>query len=156
MEENAPAAAPSGARALTVLGLLLAGLGWCGLLALATSIYPNGQSPSELPLPRPGDAWTYLADANSGILLLASLLLVLAMTGTALPFTWFLNRRFSRDGRPHAGAALRQAVWVGLFAVVLLWLRANQTYSTTLMVITGGALVLVEVLMALRQRGAET
>jgi hypothetical protein len=137
-----------------LLGVALAVIGWGGLGLLLATTYPNGEGRGDLPLPVPGGGWTYLAEADSAVLVIASLLLVMALAGTSLPFTWFLNKRFSRDARPRPMTLVRQGLWVGVFAAVLLWLRANQTFSVSLVLITGGALALVEVLMLLRQRGA--
>ncbi len=47
----------------------------------------------------------------------------LGLTGLALPVTWFLNLRFPSE--PPAGpyVVLRQAIWVGVYGVVLAWLQ---------------------------------
>ncbi len=136
------------------LGFVLALIGWGGLLYLMATTYPDGQTAADLPLPRPAGGWSYLADLDSGTMALFSACLVFALTGTSLPFVWFLNRRFSRGRLPRPWTIMRQSLWVGVFAAVTAWLRANNTFSVSLMLITMGGLALVELLLLLRQRGA--
>jgi hypothetical protein len=153
MDKQAPTQQPYNYFPVGTLGLVLALIGWGGLLYLVLTTYPNGQSAADMPIPDPANGWSYLADLDSGVMAGLSAFLVVALTGTSLPFVWFLNRRFSRSELPRPMTIIRQSVWVGVFAAVMVWLLATDSFSVPLMLITVGALALVEVLMLLRQQG---
>lgn len=80
------------------------------------------------------------------------ILWTLALTGTALPITWFLNLRF--PGNPPAGdrGVVRQAIWVSIYGTTLAWLQLGGAGS--LWVVLGLAIGLVglEVLIRVRER----
>lgn len=153
MNEQAPTPQRYNYFPVGALGFLLALIGWGGLLYLVATTYPNGQTAADAPIPDPATGWGYLANLDGGVMAGLSAFLVVALTGTSLPFVWFLNQRFSRSGLPRPLTIIRQSVWVGVFAAVILWLRATSSFSVPLMLITIGALALVEVLMLLRQQG---
>ncbi len=154
MDEQAPTPQRYNYFAVATLGVLLALIGWGGLVYLLATTYPNGQTAADVPIPDPANGWSYLADLNSSVMTAFSAFLVVALAGTSLPFTWFLNRRFSRGGLPRPMTIIRQSLWVGVFAAVMVWLRANNSFTVPLMLITAGALALCEVLLLLRQRGS--
>jgi len=156
MTETIPVANPKRYNYLGVglLGVVCVVAGIGGLWYVLSTLYPNGMSAADRPLPQPAGAWAYLAELDSGVMLMFCGLVALTVTGISLPFTWFLNRRFTRDSAPRPLVIVRQAVWVGVWIAALLWLRANQTFNVPLMLITAGALALVELLLLLRQRGA--
>ena len=62
----------------------------------------------------------------------------MALTGTAAPFVWYLNRRFSRRPVP-SGVLMRQAVWVGFVVVTCAWLQLARTlnWATALLMAAG-------------------
>lgn len=76
----------------------------------------------------------------------------LGLTGLALPITWFLNLRF--PSKPPAGSPVivRQAIWVGVYGVVLAWLQ--QVRLVTLWTGLGLAvgLVAIEFLVRMREK----
>jgi hypothetical protein len=76
----------------------------------------------------------------------------LGLTGLALPVTWFLNLRFPSE--PPAGpyVVLRQAIWVGVYGIVLAWLQQVRlvTIWTGLGLAVG--LVAIEYLIRMRER----
>src|SRR5208337_3473206 len=47
----------------------------------------------------------------------------LGLTGLALPVTWFLNLRFPSEPPAGPNVIVRQAIWVGVYGVVLAWLQ---------------------------------
>ena len=47
----------------------------------------------------------------------------LGLTGLALPVTWFLNLRFPSEPPAGSHVIVRQAIWVGVYGVVLAWLQ---------------------------------
>lgn len=77
--------------------------------------------------------------------------LVLALTGTAMPFTAFLNRRFPSSPPADAGVVVRQALWVGLYFSVLAWLQIPRLLTAAMAVLLAAGLILVEWLLRLRE-----
>jgi len=76
----------------------------------------------------------------------------LALTGTALPVTWFLNLRF--PGTPPAGDAVvvRQAIWFGVYGATLAWLQLGGVASPWIIVGLAAGLAAIEVLIRMRER----
>ena len=76
----------------------------------------------------------------------------LALTGLALPAAWFLNLRFPSD--PPAGVAvvLRQAIWVGVYGVLLAWLQQARLVSLWSGLGLAGGLVAIEYLIRMREK----
>jgi hypothetical protein len=75
---------------------------------------------------------------------------MLGLTGLALPLTWFLNLRFPSE--PPAGpyVAVRQAIWVGVYGVILAWLQ--QVRLVTIWTALGLALGLIAIEYLIRMR----
>ena len=96
-----------------IAAAVLAALGWLGLLLLLNTT-----------LPTIGPRWLFF------------FLLTQAATGTALPFVWFLRRRFGGEASPPV-VLLREALWVGLYASVCAWLQINRSLSLTVSAIPG-------------------
>jgi hypothetical protein len=65
----------------------------------------------------------------------------LGLTSLALPVTWFLNLRFPSEPPASPYVVLRQAIWVGVYGVVLAWLQ--QVRLVTIWTALGLALGLV-------------
>ena len=116
---------------VVMAGVLLAVGGWSGLAWLVTN-----------KLPTVPNRWSFYA------------LLHVALTGTALPFVRYLNKRFARGGglfiRP--GILVRQATWVGLFGTTCAWLRIPRLLSIPLTILLALALIVIEGLLRLRER----
>jgi hypothetical protein len=111
--------------------LILMVLGWGGLYYVTNYTEPSG-----------GTRWLFFFTA------------VLALSGTALPITAFLNRRFPSN--PPAGGAVitRQAVWAGIYLPILLWLRLGRVANVSLALLLAAGLILIEFLLRLRERSA--
>jgi hypothetical protein len=75
---------------------------------------------------------------------------MLGLTGLALPVTWFLNLRFPSDPPAGAQVILRQAIWVGVYGVVLAWLQ--QVRLVTVWTGFGLALGLIAIEYLIRMR----
>jgi len=75
----------------------------------------------------------------------------IGLTSLALPATWFLNLRFPFN--PPAGVAVivRQAIWVGVYGALLIWLQQERlvTLWSGLGLATG--LVAIEYLVRMRE-----
>lgn len=117
---------------LTLAAWILVIIGWSGLAMLI--LYSN---PRLGPLP----LWSFF------------LLWLMALTGTAVPFVRYLNRRFARDAAP-AHVILRQALWVGVFGATCAWLEldVNNLLNSVTVAIVLIALIGIEVFLRLRER----
>jgi len=103
--------------------------GWVGLIALIITT-----------LPTVGPRWLFF------------FLCVLALTGTALPITAFLNRRFPSTPPPTALAIVRQALWVAIYGATLAWLQIGRVLNPTLAVLLAIGLGLIEFLLRLSEK----
>jgi hypothetical protein len=76
----------------------------------------------------------------------------LALTGTAMPITWFLNLRFPSE--PPAGefVIVRQALWFGVYGSTLAWLQLGHIFTVWYALGLAGGLVAIEYLIRLRER----
>ena len=76
----------------------------------------------------------------------------LGLTGLALPVAWFLNLRFPSEPPAGAGVIVRQAIWVGVYGVVLAWLQQARlvTLWTGLGLAVG--LAAIEYLVRMREK----
>lgn len=76
----------------------------------------------------------------------------LALTGLALPATWFLNLRFPSEPPAGVNVIVRQAVWVGVYGGLLAWFQQERLVS--LGMIAGFAIGLgaIEYLTRMRER----
>lgn len=79
-------------------------------------------------------------------------LLFLAFTGTALPIVYFFHRRFPSDPPVGPHVIVRQAQWVGVYGLVLLWLRQGDLLTPWLTLGLAGGLLAIEWLIRLRER----
>jgi hypothetical protein len=114
---------------IIVTGLLAAGIGVVGLVYIVLMADP------EL-FPR----WLFF------------FMLFLTLSGTALPFVAYLNRRFTSD--PPAGEAVivRQTIWVGVFGGVLSWLQLGRILNPAVAIFLAIGLILLEILIRLGER----
>lgn len=79
-------------------------------------------------------------------------LCVCATTGTALPVTAFINRRFPSLPPPTHSVVIRQALWVAIFVSTLAWLQIGRVLSVTLAILLAVGLVLIEFLLRMSER----
>ncbi|MCH8339384.1 MAG: hypothetical protein IH858_11195, partial [Chloroflexi bacterium] len=105
---------------------LLLAIGWTGLYFLVATT-----------LPTVGPRWLFF------------FLLIIAVTGTALPFVWLLHKRF---GPAPSAVLLRQALWVALFASLGVWLQINRALTLSLALLLGIGFILVEWFLRLLER----
>lgn len=109
--------------------LILMISGWGGLFLLVNNTTPSG-----------GTRWLFF------------FLGVIALTGLALPVMAFLNRRFPSTPPPTPAVIVRQAVWVGIYIPILLWLRIGRVVNLSLAILLAAGLILIEWLLRLRER----
>ncbi len=121
---------PSEQISLTLSASALALLGWGGLVGLIFNVDPRV---GPLPL------WGFFV------------LWLMALTGTAVPFVSYLNRRFSPEAVA-AGVVLREALWVGVFGATCAWLQRSSLLNSATVVLVLVALVGMEWFWRLRER----
>lgn len=77
---------------------------------------------------------------------------VIAISGLALPFVALLNRRFPSLPPPTQMVIVRQALWVGIYIPLLLWLRLGRIINLSLAILLAAGFILIETLLRLRER----
>lgn len=117
-----PNSTPSGYRSLFLTSIILALLGWLGLLLLLFGTRPTV-----------GPRWLFF------------FLWILALAGSSLPFLWFLNRRFA-PGTPQP-ILLRESLLVGLYGSLCVWLQINRSLSLPLALLLASGLIAIEWLL---------
>lgn len=108
------------------ISLVLCLIGWGGLIVLVM-----------LSLPTLAPRWLFF------------FLLTLALSGTALPIAYFLNRRFPSDPPVDSSVILREAMWFGIYGALLSWLQIGRVLTSGLALILAVGLILVEFLLRL-------
>ena len=111
------------------ISILLMVIGWGGLAALILST-----------LPTVGPRWLFF------------FLMVLALTGTALPVAAFFNRRFPSTPTPTSAVITRQALWFGVYGATIAWLQIGRVLTPTLAALLAAGLVLIEFLLRLSEK----
>jgi hypothetical protein len=81
---------------------------------------------------------------------------VLAVTGTALPFVAFLNRRFPSVPPAEAHIVVRQAIWVGIYLPTLAWLQIPRVLTLAQVLMIRVSFIILESLIRLRERSQWT
>jgi hypothetical protein len=116
-------------RPYLVPAILLASIGWLGLVILI-----------NFTLPTLWPRWLLFA------------LIILALTGTTLPVTWFFNIRFPSNPPAEPFVIVRQAIWVGIYGASLVWLEMGRILTFGMGLAIGGGLIVIEYLIRLRER----
>ena len=113
-----------------IAAALMIPLGWGGLYLLVISTTP-----------RVGPRWVFFV------------LLQVAVTGTALPLVRILNARFTPRHQPHAPAVVlvRQSVWIGLFAVICVWLQIPRALQAHVVLLVALVFTVLEVILRSRE-----
>jgi len=76
----------------------------------------------------------------------------IALTGTALPVTYFLNLRFPSEPRAEPNAIVRQAMWVGFYGGTLAWFQLGHLITLWVWMGLAGGLIVIESLIRWRER----
>ena len=79
-------------------------------------------------------------------------LLFLALTGTALPLVYFFHLRFPSNPPANARVIVRQAQLVGVYGLIILWLRWGNLLTIWLTFGFAVGLLGIESLIRLRER----
>ena len=78
-------------------------------------------------------------------------LATLALTGTALPITYFLHRRFAAS-IPVANIITRQSLLVGVYGALLAWLQLGKVANLSIVIGLALGLIAIETLIRLREK----
>ena len=111
-------------RAILWISLVLILIGWGGLVVLLMQT-----------LPTLAPRWLFF------------FLLMLALSGTALPAAYFLNRRFPSNPPVESGVVLREAMWFGVYGSLLAWLQMGRVLTSGLALVLLVGMILVELLL---------
>ena len=79
-------------------------------------------------------------------------LTLMAITGTALPFVYFLHRRFPGEKPAESNVIVRQALWFGVYAATLAWLQLGRLVTVYVVLGLAGGLIGIEYFMRLREK----
>jgi len=120
---------PSFLRTFLPLAVVLTLIGWVGIWIVISGT-----------LPTLGPRWLFF------------FLGVIALTGPALPITYYLNQRFPSNPPVDGMVIVRQALWVGVFGSTLTWLQLGRVMTPALALILAGVFVLIEFLLRLFER----
>jgi hypothetical protein len=80
------------------------------------------------------------------------LFLILALTGSALPVTYYLNLRFPSKPPVTESIIVRQSLWLGIYGSILTWLQLGGVAQSWTIIILGIGLIIIEYLIRLRER----
>ena len=116
-------------RTFLPLSVVLTLLGWGGLMIVIGTT-----------LPTLGPRWLFF------------FLGVLALTGPALPITYYLNQRFPSNPPVDGMVILRQALWIGVFGSTVTWLQLGRILTPGLLLILAVVFMLIEFLLRLIER----
>ncbi|GAB4499969.1 MAG: hypothetical protein OHK003_18070 [Anaerolineales bacterium] len=109
--------------------LALALLGWGGLYLVLTTTLPFVWS-----------RWGFFA------------LLLMALTGTALPIVFYFHQRFPDDPPADANVVIRQAMWVGVYGATLAWLQLGRLVTLYVILGLAGGLIAAEYFIRIREK----
>jgi hypothetical protein len=116
-------------QSIFILSGILAGSGFLGLLILIFAT-----------LPTLGPRWLFF------------FFLTLLAIGVSLPLIHFLHRRFPSEPLVNTGILLRQAIWVGVYVDLLVWLQLGRALDTARAVFIAIGLIVIEFLLRMRER----
>jgi hypothetical protein len=120
---------PSFLSSFLPLSVVLTLIGWAGLIIVV-----------QHTLPKLGPRWLFF------------FLSVVALTGPAIPITFYLNKRFPSDPPVEGLVIIRQALWFGVFGSTVVWLQLGRVLTPALALILAGVLILIEFLLRLFER----
>lgn len=76
----------------------------------------------------------------------------LGLTGLGLPVMWFLNLRFKSSPPAGTGVIVRQAIWVGIYGAVLIWLQQVRLVTIWSSLGLAAGLIAIEYLIRMREK----
>jgi len=80
------------------------------------------------------------------------ILVMLAVSGLALPVVYFFHRRFPGEKPAEANVIVRQAMWFGVYGATLAWLQLGRLVTVYVILGLAGGLGAIEYFMRLREK----
>ena len=77
---------------------------------------------------------------------------IMALTGTALPITYFLHRRFPSEPPVDPNVIVRQSLWVGVYGGTLAWLQLGRLVTLYVILGLAGGLIAAEYFIRMREK----
>jgi len=81
---------------------------------------------------------------------------IMALTGTALPVVYFLNRRFPTEPPAESNVIVRQSLWVGVYAATIAWLQLGRLVTLYVILGLAGGLIAMEYFIRIREKANRT
>ena len=122
---------PYGAAVTTAI--ILSVIGWVGLILIFLFTVPTL-----------GPRW------------LLFFLVTLAFSGMALPIIHYLHRRFPGNQVTSSVVMIREALLVGAYVDVLLWLQFGKVLNFALAILIGACLIAIEFFLRIREKNRWT
>lgn len=113
----------------SALALIL--IGWGGLYFILTQTLPYVWS-----------RWGFFA------------LLLMALTGTALPIVYYFHKRFPGEEPAEPNVIIRQSLWVGVYGATLAWLQLGRLVTLYVILGLAGGLIAAEYFIRLREKAS--
>ena len=79
-------------------------------------------------------------------------LMLMAVTGTALPIVYFFHWRFPGEKPADSNVVVRQALWFGVYGATLAWMQLGRMVTVYVIVGLAAALFVIEYLIRLREK----
>ena len=79
-------------------------------------------------------------------------LVIMALSGSALPVVYFLHLRFPSDPPSESNVIVRQALWVGVYGATLAWLQLGRLVTLYVILGLAGSLIATEYFIRLREK----
>lgn len=79
-------------------------------------------------------------------------LLIMTLTGIALPVVYFFHRRFQNQKPAEPNVIIRQAVWFGVYGATLAWLQLGRLVTVYVILSLAGGLIAIEYFIRLREK----
>lgn len=79
-------------------------------------------------------------------------LVVVGFTGLALPVAAFFHYRFPAEPPVEHKVVVRQSLWVGIYAALLIWMNFGQVVSVGLAGVFLVGFVVLEIILRMRER----
>ena len=118
-------------RAFALSSLFLILIGWSGLIILLFIL--------EAP-PLVWARWGFFV------------LLIMALTGTALPIVYLFHRRLPSEPSADSNVIVRQALWVGVYGATLAWLQLGRLVTLYVVFGLAGGLIAIEYFVRVREK----
>lgn len=112
-----------------ITGLIIAGVGWGGLIVLF-----------QFTVPTLGPRWLFY------------FLFLIAISGSVLPLINYLNLRFPTQPPADVNVILRESILISIYACVLAWLQLGRTLTFPLGIALALGVIMIEIFIRLREQ----